>query len=257
MITARSELGRAVQRLQDFYRKRIQKDGPSLLAIEREMGDGIARAFLVQRTAVLIALYAGTLTKHRHPGAVKAHPLDRFLDALALRDPIASGQIAAYTLGMNRGASNVGQDTMFNLRNPEAEKYVRDFGGLRITAINETTLERVQTIIERGMANGMSVDDIAEWLTKDAAFSDARAHLIAVTETGQAYGDGNYDKTTSLADELGMTVEKQWILGGHPCDICTENAGDGWIPVDDAFSSGDMNEIVHPNCTCTVEYRTV
>jgi hypothetical protein len=35
------------------------------------------------------------------------------------------------------------------------------------------------------------------------------------------------------------------------------NEGQGWIAIDEAFSSGDMVNPSHPNCRCTVTYRTL
>lgn len=40
------------------------------------------------------------------------------------------------------------------------------------------------------------------------------------------------------------------------CDICEESAEQGWIPDDDVFESGEDTPPHHPNCGCTVEYKT-
>lgn len=48
--------------------------------------------------------------------------------------------------------------------------------------------------------------------------------------------------------------EKQWV--GGTCDICLENSGAGWIPIDDDFPSGDDEPPAHPNCMCELETRT-
>lgn len=249
-----AELRAVVTRLRAFYRKRVDVDTRALLAVERQVAAGVARGFQVQRLAVYAALQNGEL--QRAAKAVKAtHPLDTVLDAIA--DPIYQGQLASYVLGANRASRKLGLDATFTLRSQRAERYARTTGAARIVGINAVTRERVQTIVSRGMANGLGPREIAGWIARDGVFSPTRAATIAVTETGEAYGTGNFQQTTAEARRLGLTVEKQWIVAGDPCPICAGNAGDGWIPADAAFSSGDTNEVAHPNCRCVCEYRAV
>jgi hypothetical protein len=48
-------------------------------------------------------------------------------------------------------------------------------------------------------------------------------------------------------------TEKSWV--GGTCEACQENADAGWIPIDDAFPSGDDEPPAHPNCECELETR--
>lgn len=51
--------------------------------------------------------------------------------------------------------------------------------------------------------------------------------------------------------------EKLWLTSGDPCDVCDENSIEGWIPMDEPFSSGDWEPLAHPNCRCSLETRRV
>lgn len=72
--------------------------------------------------------------------------------------------------------------------------------------------------------------------------------MIARTESANAIGQANH----ASAKENGATT-KVWVIAGPGCDVCQPNVDDGEIPIDQAFSSGDMNEPAHPNCECYTE----
>jgi hypothetical protein len=54
--------------------------------------------------------------------------------------------------------------------------------------------------------------------------------------------------------ESGIVEGKEWILGSEhdDDDECDDNVNDGVIPLDEAFSSGDMEPLAHPKCVCDV-----
>lgn len=85
-----------------------------------------------------------------------------------------------------------------------------------------------------------------------------RTDRIARTELSNAYNFGQWD-SVRLARDSGLidgVVEKSWIAGGsNPCDICLDNEGDGPIPIDQQFSSGDDTPTAHPSCACSVGYQ--
>ncbi len=77
----------------------------------------------------------------------------------------------------------------------------------------------------------------------------AQALLILLTE---AKGEYFYEDVTV----------KRWILGdggaSGNCELCNDNADQGWIDMDDIFEGveEDIDEPpAHPNCTCTVEWK--
>ncbi len=78
--------------------------------------------------------------------------------------------------------------------------------------------------------------------------------MIARTETANAVSEGAYRANA----EVGAS-EKEWIWHGGNCSsgVCPDNEADGRIPIDDAFSSGDLYPAAHPNCLCVVTYYGV
>jgi len=81
-----------------------------------------------------------------------------------------------------------------------------------------------------------------------------RAMRIARTEISDSYNFGQWDSVKQARDEgrLPGEPEKEWIAGGgNPCDICLDNEGEGPIPINQAFSSGDDTPTAHPQCQCS------
>lgn len=86
-----------------------------------------------------------------------------------------------------------------------------------------------------------------------AKMSSNRAELIAQTELNTAYNAARGE----LAARSGMN-EKAWATeSGDPCPICLDNEAAGWIPIEDAFPSGDQLPTAHPRCYCSADFRTV
>lgn len=117
--------------------------------------------------------------------------------------------------------------------------------------IDATTRDQLIRLIQANkIGDNATVDEIASAIT-DAMpdISDSRAFTIARTETARAMGEGNYNAMV----QNGVQT-KRWVLAGSkPCEICQPNADDGYIPIDQAFSSGDDYEPAHPNCECYTE----
>ena len=85
-----------------------------------------------------------------------------------------------------------------------------------------------------------------------------RASRIARTELSNSYNFGQEDSLRQAreAGELPGDPEKTWMAGGaDPCEKCTGNEGEGYIPLDDTFSSGHMRPTAHPQCECAGGYR--
>jgi hypothetical protein len=58
-----------------------------------------------------------------------------------------------------------------------------------------------------------------------------------------------------MARSAGLN-EKSWETeSGNPCEVCLANVDDGWIDIDDTFSSGDDAPTAHPGCMCDLNYR--
>ncbi len=109
--------------------------------------------------------------------------------------------------------------------------------------IDEETRARFTKVISDGIKNKRGIPGLQADLRKEFTdMSTRRAQTIARTETADALGESFVER----AKAMGITG-KQWMVTGDPCDLCQDNADDGPIPIEDAFSSGDMHEPGHPN----------
>jgi len=149
----------------------------------------------------------------------------------------------------------------FNLANPRALAYMRAHGAQLITGINQTTRKQIKAVLERGMSEGWSYDKLARELKgrwaefavgKPQLHIQSRAHLIAVTEIGEAYEEGSYQAALQL-EELGIVMEHSWLTVGDDrvSEGCAENEAVGWIPLAQPFPSGHLHPLRFPGCRCT------
>jgi Phage portal protein len=113
-----------------------------------------------------------------------------------------------------------------------------------IKDLGQVTLDRLGDALAEGVRAGDSRDQLARRL---AAIIDdpERARLIAGTEYSRAVGAA----TLASYRESGVSG-KSWM--GGDCPICEANAGEGPIPVNSEFPSGDPFPPAHPHCTCSL-----
>ena len=133
-----------------------------------------------------------------------------------------------------------------------AGRYLRDHSLSKLTGgFSETSVDRLRAAVAEAWDAGGSYDQIVAAIQKTFAdFSDVRAGMIAQTEVNDAYVSGR----AAMADELGFD-EKSWDTDGGACEICQANADQGWIDMDEDFSSGDDAPTAHPNCDCSLSFR--
>ncbi len=183
------------------------------------------------------------------------------------RVPIDEAVEAALVAGGAQALGSLKAGISFDLANPRAIRYLQDHGAEMVTKINETTRSRIQTIITRAAKEGWSYDKTARAISnRYAEFAvgqpqlhiESRAHLVAVTETGNAYCEGNLEAGRQMAD-AGLEMEKYWITAGDDRvdDTCAANEAQGWIPIDETFDSGNDRPLAHPACRCDLEIRVV
>lgn len=126
-------------------------------------------------------------------------------------------------------------------------------GRAGIKGMNDTTLDRVGTLLADSLESGKAYSDLARNLLKDQITSrvvtdSARATTIAVTEISRALNTATVDNYNAFG------VEKvEWLaIDTGTCDICPANEAQGPIPIGEMFESGDTEPPAHPNCRCTV-----
>ena len=135
--------------------------------------------------------------------------------------------------------------------------------GVTLQGIDNTTTDRIGTILSRGLEDGLSpqivssdvagvlIDSRTDWAaTLEERLTQIqqdtrRAETIARTEMAQAVAD---EKISRYA-ELGVE-QVQWMVV-NPCDICADNDGEVRA-IGDEFPSGDTQPPVHPNCNCDI-----
>jgi phosphohistidine phosphatase SixA len=168
-----------------------------------------------------------------------------------LRFPITddedSDYQAAITAAIKGGAAALAKEleSDASLSEDAASDYLLENSLAKLTGgFADETLDRLRNSLADAWDKGGSFNDMTAAIqdTFDD-FSDSRAEMIAQTEGNDAYNEGR----SALAEEAGME-EKSWETEDDPCDICIGNEGDGWIDIDDNFSSGDDAPTAHPNC---------
>lgn len=165
------------------------------------------------------------------------------------------------------GAANAELGGSIHLENPRAVAWVSQHAAEAVTGINDTTRAELQQIIQAGVETGTSYDSIArqivgrleQYATGDASAKiRSRAHLIAVTEVGTAYVQGNVMVGEQLTD-AGLELEKAWLTAEDEgvCPECDGNAGEEYIPFGESFSDGNDEPPGHPGCRCDLLQRVV
>lgn len=173
----------------------------------------------------------------------------------------------ALPLGAKAISDDLGLTLDFTLSNPRAVAYLKAHGAELVSKIDETTRDELRTLISDMTEQGATYNEVAAAIQdKFTGFADgrpqqhieSRAHMVAVTEMGNGYSQGSKVVADDLADS-GLTIEKSWLTVGDSrvSDECAANEAQGWIPNDQAFSSGDDVPLAHPGCRCDTAYRTV
>jgi hypothetical protein len=139
--------------------------------------------------------------------------------------------------------------------------------GVTLKGINDTTANRIGTVLADGLRDGLSPSDVsssiageiisgrtdwAQLLTEKlipTKEDEKRAMVIARTEMNQAV----IDEQASRYRDAGVSSWTWQTLetGEFPCEDCAPNDGETRT-IGDEFPSGDTEPLVHPNCNCTV-----
>lgn len=119
--------------------------------------------------------------------------------------------------------------------------------GNLITEVSQTTRQAVNTLVGDATAEGLTNRELAERLAGSFDFSDARALVIARTESANAEIAG----TLVGYRESGVVQGKAWSADGEACDICQALDGET-VALESNFSNGTDGPPAHPNCRCSV-----
>jgi uncharacterized protein with gpF-like domain len=198
-------------------------------------------------------------------------PFDRLFDSAILdtsslmQDAIDSAVKGALLAGAKQLISDFSADTVFSLTNPRAVAYTDTQAAQAISKIDSTTREEIRQLIKVAVSNGTPYTTLAKQL-KDRYSQFAigvpqrhirsRAELIAITEIGNAYSEGNLI-AARLVQSDGIAMQKQWAnVGDRRVSAgCLANTRAGWLDLDKAFPSGDDRPLRFPGCRCAALYR--
>ncbi len=127
--------------------------------------------------------------------------------------------------------------------------------------MTKTTIESVESIIQKGLIDGLSVQAIASKLEVSLVFSEARSLRIARTESTRAVNSAT-DQAYRLAEANGINIKKQWLssrdakvreahaeLDGVIVGVNEEFESEGYTSSSPA-NFGDPSLDV--NCRCTI-----
>lgn len=239
-----------------------------LAKLEKSMTAEIGRIFKAQGKAAVKALadYRGRFTE-----ALTQDDGGEIVSAASattrarLYELLQDTSVTALGYGWADAGRSAGVDIEFNRQNPYAQAYLLEHGYGLISQIDETTRGNIATIIDNGKAEGWSYDKMAREISslynymavgKPQQHIDSRAHLIVVTELGNAYEAGSSAIIQTLVDD-GANMEKRWLTVGdnRVSAGCRDNAAEGWIPYSQAFSSGHQHPLRFPGCRCTTQYQ--
>jgi hypothetical protein len=179
-------------------------------------------------------------------------------DAERLRPPLAAAMRAALkTVAVARYGIS------FELEDVRATAYMKARGAELVRELNATTVADLRAILSKGIEEGWSYDRVAKAITAKYASYGAprpqkwlrtRAHLIAVTENAVAYEHAHLEMARAL-ERSGLPMLKEWGVAGdeRSCETCMGNGGEGPVPLEQSFASGDAMPPAHPACRCWSE----
>jgi len=183
----------------------------------------------------------------------------------------ASGGSQPPSVTVGSGAAGDGRDPrmpepVFDFTNPEVQKWVDRATTRLADGVGDTTIVRVSRLIEKGLSEGMTVDELADRI-EQKGFDAARARTIARTESTRAYTEGQVEAWK----QTGMVTGKKWLVAPEPCPFCeaigrddlTKGMSDSFYKVGDSITASDGSRFVvnfdnvtgpplHPNCRCTI-----
>ena len=151
-------------------------------------------------------------------------------------------------------------------RRAALDLFIARYSGRKITQITTTTMFEINRLIERGIEDGLSVDEVAATILQTGQiYASYRGPLIARTEIHSAAQYGSL----SAAQETGVVTLKEWIpvqdartRDGDNTDFDHTNVES--VPVNDPFivsgealmypgdPAGSAGNII--NCRCAMGY---
>ena len=178
---------------------------------------------------------------------VKIKPFSEFLD----KKTMTAYLVSAGRYGGQAVLDKLKIDLAFDGFDKKIVDRLSKQANLLITTVDETTKERIATIISEGREAGLNPNEIRNLIVERfKEISYDRADMIVHAETANAIG------TVELitAKQNGIK-KKRWITSHDDLvsEGCWENEQAGEIAIDADFPSGDQAPPRHPRCRCYVD----
>jgi len=87
------------------------------------------------------------------------------------------------------------------------DKYINENTASKVSQVSETTRQNIKRSVKKGIAEGMSVTEVAKEIRQNNGFKPYRATMIARTETHMAMSYGNNEISKTLGFRDGV---KEW-----------------------------------------------
>ncbi|MGB8182777.1 MAG: hypothetical protein WCF13_10440, partial [Stellaceae bacterium] len=248
------KLAKAVQ-----PKPRIDRERSSRIKAAAAMKQLFGRLFDREGKRIAALARKGKLPAMKKAAGDDGNGVDDWLDADAWEAAEAGARkiLAGQSQdGAAQGLAAIGldDDGVTKLANDNAVAWSNKHAAELVSKIADTTRDELRGLVTQSEASGWSVATLADKIQDAAAFSPARADLIAQHETRTADNQGSLGAWKAAKSELGVKVKKQWIAQGeNVCVICQSNQNDGAIDVDENFNSGDDAAPAHPRCECDTE----
>jgi HK97 family phage portal protein len=184
------------------------------------------------------------------------------------QEAVAGPMAEATASGSTFGTNEVGVAGSFDVVDPKIAEFAATYSDQFASEASAASLRRARTIIARGLEERRSVQEIADQISQDYAFSPERATVVARTETARAFVEGE-----RLGwEESGVVRGKQWQLAAGGCPFCRMTARKGtakvfalnepfWKNGDTISAEGKTYSVrygdvqgapLHPNCRCDI-----
>ena len=184
---------------------------------------------------------------------------------------VIDAEMEAMVAGANyAGLSMVGpklDPNTFTLANTRAVDWFRTTGGslAYINGIQDTTLKQLKTMVGDAIDTGQPYTELArdigkkftEYSAKLPGKQMSRSQLIATTEIGTAYEEGNAEFAQNIEDG-GIEMEKLWVTSHDDkvSDGCQANEDLGWVEMDYEYPDEGVTQPPRfPGCRCYQQYR--
>jgi len=205
---------------------------------ERKIERAMVQFFTEQSERVVVALETQKVLAGPAPSHVREIDLVSLFDLdsenqelLALLMPII---LDIMEQAGNGALAAVGSGAQFKITDPRVQAFLAK-KELKITAINDTTLEAIRAILEDASAEGVGVGEMSSRIRDEFSdFSKVRADTIARTETVGA----NNAAAIEGYHQSEVVAKKEWLSSGDDRVRPSHQIDGEQVPLDGVFSNG-------------------